>query len=201
MSDPADLVDLAFPVQGHAVPPAYRAPLAAALAARLPWLGATPGTGMHRLNLSAGVGGLLSGRTRLTVRVPHDRVDEAAAALNGLAVELAGETLRLGLPTTRVLLPHRTLYAHFVDAADDDELAFLSRMDAELQALGVACRAVCGRLQALPTPDGSLAGYSLLLDGLSAEHALRLMNSGLGGHRALGCGLFVPHKSAAAVGA
>jgi hypothetical protein len=46
-----------------------------------------------------------------------------------------------------------------------------------------------------------LAGYSLLLDGLSPEHALRVMCTGLGAHHELGCGLFVPHKSAAAVGA
>jgi CRISPR-associated protein Cas6 len=196
-----DLVDLAFPVEGRAVPPGYRAPLSAALAAHLPWLGEAPGTGMHRLNLAAGAGGLLSGRTRLTLRVPPDRTDEAAAALSGLEVDLDGERLRLGAPVARDLLPHRTLYAHFVDAADDDELRFLARMEQELHDLGVSCRTVCGRLQALPTPQGALAGYSLLLDGLSPEHALRVMNTGLGAHRALGCGLFVPHKSAAAVGA
>jgi CRISPR-associated protein Cas6 len=207
MSDPidlvdlVDLVDLAFPVEGRAVPAAYRAPLAAALAARLPWLGQVAGTGMHRLNLAAGAGGLLSGRTRLTLRVPSDRVDEVAAALAGRAVDLGGERLVLGVPVWRALLPHRTLYAHFVDAEDDEELGFLARMDTELQRLGVACRTVCGRLQSLPTPEGALAGYSLLLDGLSPEHALRVMNHGLGAHRALGCGLFIPHKSAAAVGA
>ncbi len=203
MVDPVagDLVDLAFPVAGRTVPPAYRSLLAAALAGPLPWLGRTPGTGMHRLNLSDGLGSLLSGRTRLTLRVPQACAQAVAAALTGQSFSLDGETLRLGVPVLRALLPHRTLYAHFVDAAHDDELAFLARMEAELRALEVACRTVCGRLQSLPTGNGLLAGYSLLLDGLSPEHALRVMCTGLGTHHELGCGLFVPHRSAAAVGA
>jgi CRISPR-associated protein Cas6 len=86
-------------------------------------------------------------------------------------------------------------------AADEgvDELAFLQVVQAELAALGIAGRPICGRLQAMEADR--LHGYSLMLDGLSAEGALRLLEAGLGPHRRLGCGLFVPHKSAAAVGA
>jgi hypothetical protein len=40
-----------------------------------------------------------------------------------------------------------------------------------------------------------------MLDGLSPEHALTMLEAGVGGHRRLGCGLFDGHKSAAAVGA
>lgn len=198
---PQTLVDLAFPVAGHAVPPDHRARLAAALHARLPWLGDLAGTGVLRLNLAHGGGGLLSGRTRLTLRIPGDLVDEATAALAGAIFVLGGETLALGTPTARDLLPHRTLYAHFVDAEGADEAAFLARVAGELQALDAACSAVCGRAQRLPTLDGELAGFSLLLDGLGPDAALRVLQRGIGGHRALGCGLFVPHKSAAAVGA
>lgn len=195
------LEDLAFPVQGRAVPPDHRARVTAAVTGRLPWLGAIPGTGVHRLNLAHGGGGLLSGRTRLTLRVPADRKDEAAQALFGRELDIGGQTLRLGTPTARPLLPHRTLYAHFVDAEGDEEPAFLDRMAAELLAMGVTCSTVCGRAQVLPLPTGELAGFSLLLDGLAPETALRVLEAGLGAHRAMGCGLFVPHKSAAAVGA
>jgi len=85
-------------------------------------------------------------------------------------------------------------------AADvDDELAFVRAAQAELEALGVACRVICGRHQR--TEGGALQGWSLMLDGLSVTAALRVLDSGLGRHRRLGCGLFVPHRSAAAVGA
>jgi hypothetical protein len=39
-----------------------------------------------------------------------------------------------------------------------------------------------------------------MLDGLNAAHSLRVLEAGLGPHRRLGCGLFVPHKSSVAVG-
>ena len=64
----------------------------------------------------------------------------------------------------------------------------------------MAGRRACGRLQHLDDGAEVLPGYSLMLDGLSTEHALRMLESGLGPHRLWGCGLFVPHKSAAAVG-
>jgi CRISPR-associated protein Cas6 len=197
---PAILVDLAFPLAGRSLPREHRAELAAALLQRLPWLGTLPGTGVHRLQLVAGTGpeAPLSARARLLLRVPRDRAGEAAAALAGLDFEVGGAALSLGAPVQRELLPHRTLYAHYVTAPPGDELDFLAMVDAELQALGIRGRPICGRRQS--GPDGG-SGFSLMLDGLSPDHALRLLQAGIGAHRALGCGLFVPHRSAAAVGA
>ncbi|MCE3273209.1 MAG: Cas6 Crispr, partial [Ramlibacter sp.] len=37
--------------------------------------------------------------------------------------------------------------------------------------------------------------------GLTRAESLRVLRRGIGPQRLLGCGLFVPHKSAAAVGA
>jgi hypothetical protein len=62
----------------------------------------------------------------------------------------------------------------------------------------VRAQPVCGRWQSLER--GRLVGCSLMLSGLDREQSLRVLRHGLGGHRRLGCGLFVPHKSAAAVG-
>jgi hypothetical protein len=39
-----------------------------------------------------------------------------------------------------------------------------------------------------------------MLHGLRARDSLRVLEQGLGEHRLMGCGVFVPHKSAAAVG-
>lgn len=198
------LVDLAFPVHGDAPPRDHRAALAHALAARLPWLGADAGTGVHAMNLVGGDGplGLLSRHTRLTLRLARERAAAAAQALTGAEIDLGGSRLRLGAPTLRELQPHRTLYSHFVvvTAAGDDEGAFLAVVQAELQALGVACQAVCGLPQHVHGETGPLPGFSLMLDGLSPAHALRILNAGLGAHRRLGCGIFVAHRSAAAVG-
>lgn len=196
----ASVVDVAFAVSGGSVPREHRRLLAEALEDRLPWLADQPHAGVHRLNVSAGGGprALLSHRTRLTLRVPRERADDAAT-LSGAELTLGDTTLRIGAAQPRELLPWGTLYAHVVAASDDDELAFLRGVDTELTALRIVGRPICGRLQMLES--GTLRGYSLMLDQLSAEDALSLLEAGLGAHRRLGCGLFVPHKSAAAVGA
>ena len=195
-------VDLAFTLQGNSLPRDHRQALAAALLQALPWLGSVPGAGVHRLNVSAGGGAhaLLSQRTRLTLRLPRAHAD-AALALVGQTLPVAGSPLRLGGAQARELLPWSTLYAHLVVAADDeaDEGVFLQAVQAELATLGVSGRAICGRHQA--TEGGTLQGYGLMLDHLSPSDALQLMEAGLGPRRLWGCGVFVPHKSAAAVGA
>jgi len=197
-----DMLDLAFVVQGRELPRAHRAALAAALRRALPWLDDEPALAVHRLNVAAGGGpmALLSGRTRLTLRLPRARVPDARA-LEGASLEVAGERLHLGAAQARELLAFGTQYAHFVCAAagtGDDELAFVAQVQAELDALGVPCRIICGRAQTIEA--GELRGFSLMLDGLNAEGALRVLQSGVGPHRLWGCGVFVPHKSAAAVG-
>jgi CRISPR-associated protein Cas6 len=195
------MLDLAFAVDGGALPREHRRALADAIERALPWLAAQSGAGIHRLNVSAGGGpqALLSRRTRLTLRIPRAQA-KAARALEGRTLDLSGHALQVGAAHERELLPWGTLYAHVV-ATDDgaDELAFLQVVQAELVALGISGRPICGRPQNFEADR--LHGYSLMLDGLSAEGALRLLEAGLGPHRRLGCGLFIPHKSAAAVGA
>lgn len=199
-----DMVDLAFAVQGRELPRAHRAALAAALQQVLPWLVEGSGMAVHRLNVAAGGGptALLSGRTRLTLRLPRTRLDDALA-LCGATLQVAGQTLQVGAAHARELLAFGTLYAHFVAAdaaiaAAGAEVAFLDQVARETAALGIRGRAICGRHQALE--DGTLGGYGLMLDGLDREAASRLLACGIGAHRLWGCGVFVPHKSAAAVG-
>ena len=195
----ADMVDLGFALEGVDLPRDHRRALAEAIDQALPWFAGLPGAAIHQLKLSAGNGplGLLSGRTRLTLRLTRQRVADAAA-LSGSTLQVADRRLRVGALLRRELLPHGTLYAHLVAADDADEIAFLRAMDAELQALGVACRPICGLHQVVEA--GALQGFSLMLDGLATAASLRVLASGLGAHRRLGCGVFVPHRSAAAVG-
>jgi CRISPR-associated protein Cas6 len=194
------MVDIAFPLGGHALPRDYRRALSEALEAALPWLSELPHAWLHRVNVSAGDGAfaLLSGRSRVTLRVPRSRADDAEA-LAGAELTIGAQRVRLGAPRRRELLPHSTLYSHLVATEADDAIAFLNAVADELVALHVRARPVCGRRQAVD--GGRLAGFSLMLDGLAPEASLRVLETGLGVERRLGCGLFVPHKSAVAVGA
>jgi CRISPR-associated protein Cas6 len=201
---PAEVVEVAFAVRGTGLPRDWRAALAQGFAAAAPELAADARTAVRLAHAVPGGGGpadptLLSPRTRLVVRAPREQT-AAVARLSGLVLHMGGFEVHLGAAKARELLAHGTLYAHFVATDAADEAAFLQVMAAELQALDARCLRVCGRLQQVRSGDGMLRGYSLMLHGLSAAASLRVQERGLGSHRLMGCGVFVPHKSAAAVG-
>jgi CRISPR-associated protein Cas6 len=92
------------------------------------------------------------------------------------------------------------LYAPAVAAPGDDEAVFLQAVEQELQGLQVRSQRVCGKRHSLLQEGQGVTTFSLMLHALSRADSLRLQEHGLGPHRLLGCGIFVPHKSAAAVG-
>jgi CRISPR-associated protein Cas6 len=205
MKDAAELqaamVDVAFALRGHWLPRDHRRALADAVMRALPWFASEqPAAAVHRLNVSVGgdAQALLSRRTRLVLRVARERLVDAQR-LAGADLDIEGHKLDVGEPQVRELVPWGTLYAHFVASEQHDEAAFLAAVESELAALGVRGRAICGRAQ--HADGGRLNGRSVMVDGLSAADALRVQDRGLGAHREWGCGVFVPHKSAAAVGA
>lgn len=196
----ADMIDVAFALEGDALPREHRYALADALQDALPWLGDEARAGVHRLKLVAsgdGADALVSPRTRLTLRVPRGRAAETCA-LTGAQLRVGQYQVRAGRAQQRELLPHGTLYAPLVAADGPDEREFLLAVQLTLDALGVRAQPVCGRWQA--AEGGRLVGCSLMLSGLDREQSLALLQQGLGPHRRLGCGLFIPHRSAAAVG-
>jgi CRISPR-associated protein Cas6 len=197
----APVIDVVFSLAGESLPRDHAQSLAIALSRQLPWLADEADAGVHRVNVVAGNGAqaLLSHRTRLTIRIRRERA-QALAALAGCALDVTGFVVQVGEPAQRELLAHGTLYAQMVTNAGDDELRFLEEVQRELDALGVRGRVVCGRRRVLRDDSGAeRVGYSLLVDGLSADDSLLVQQRGLGTHRHLGCGVFVPHRSAAPV--
>jgi len=195
------VVEAVFPLEGKALPRDYAQALLDALAGQVPWLHEDVGTGMHPLKLVSGPESLalLSQRTRLILRVHANRLDELKA-LAGVQLDVAGHALRLGVVHLRALQPLATLYAYRVAAASADESAFMQAMEVELASLSIAGERVCGKRQTMQVGGREMTTFSMMLHGLAPEQSLRLQQRGLGPHRLLGCGLFVPHKSAAAVG-
>lgn len=196
------MVDVVFPLAGHHLSRDHARALADALCGVAPWLADEPYAGVHPIKLVPGLESqaLLSNRVRMRVRVPRERT-AALADLAGLSLDIGGARLVLGIPHTRELLAHATLYAYSVASDSADELAFLRAVGEELDALGIRGHRVCGKHHRLALAHGMQDSFSLMLHGLGVEHSLLLQQHGLGGQRLLGCGIFVPHKSAAAVGA
>ena len=191
-----------LPLRGRTLARDHRLLLSDAMRTTLPWLADDALAAVHAVRLVPGSGesALLSARARLVLRVARERVADLQA-LAGRTLRVGADDLALGAPQVRELLPHTTLYAHFVDAGSADEAAFLEQVGAELGRLDVTCHRVCGRAQRVRGAAGLLHGFSLLLHGLGAAASLRVLEQGLGAHRLMGCGVFVPHKSVAAVGA
>ncbi len=196
----AQVVDVVFPLLGRAVARDHAQALREALVALWPWLEHDPAAAIHPLRLVPGneALGLLSGRARLLLRVHADRVDTLAGA-GEVQIDLLGESLRLGPAQPRALRPHSAMYAYRVAAPGPDEVEFMDQVGREMTDLGISAARVCGKHQLLNLQGRRLDAFSLLLHEMTPRDALRLQQVGLGEHRLLGCGVFVPHKSAAAV--
>lgn len=197
---PDEVIDVAFALHGRSLVRQHAQALQDALCRHLPWLASDTVAGIHAIKLVDGTedSALLSARTRLLIRVERRRLD-ALCALEGVELDVAGARLRLGAPQARELLPLATLYANRVAASSADEVDFMRVIEQELAQFGIGGHRVCGKHQRLTLATGSLDTFSLMLHALGPEQSLRLQCHGLGPHRLLGCGIFVPHKSAAAV--
>lgn len=195
-----EAVDLVFPIEGRYLARDHAQALKQALCQCLPWLDTEPQAGIHPVKLVSGIDSLalLSRRSLLILRVGLHRAPQLSA-LVGLDLEVLGQRLRLGTPHQRELLAHTTLYAYKVAADSGDEVVFMNQVARELSVLGIAGERVCGKHHVFGATQGSVNTFSLMLHGLVPDQSLRLQHQGIGPHRLLGCGVFIPHKSAAAV--
>lgn len=196
-------IDLSFPVhaaQGRQITSDYPLTLAQCVARILPWWTTEPNAGVHPLKGMSACGQtwLIGGRTRLTLRIPEARALDCAQ-LAGQEINLDGK-ITLGEPRTRSLLAHPVIYALCVISGDDQEASFVSYIRDVLDTLGISGQEIVGKKRVLQSDNGSIVGFSLMVAGLSLKDSIRVQQRGLGFHRSLGCGIFVPHRSINAVG-
>ena len=204
---PDDVVDLAFRISCRSLPLDHAQALSEALHAALPWLEDEPAAGIHLIHGAESGNGwerpsdpasqvlYPSRRTRLTLRLPAERVEEARA-LAGQTLELSGHTVRIGEADVRLFSILPTQFSRYVVVDDvEDETAFLAAVARELRALQVAVRKLlCGKSHVIGTPHGHVATRSVMVADLEPEEAIVLQRHGIGTGRKMGCGLFIPHK-------
>lgn len=189
-------VDVVFDVVARTLPHDYRGALRDALCASLPWLALEPTAGIHALApVTAETASLLvSRRTRLVLRVPATRRDDALQ-LCGRTLAIGAAALQIGAARVKALAPSATLGAAFVATMSDTDLTHQEAVEAMLDAAAIPRRLICGRLTCVRGAERDLLGTSVVVHELEAADSLRLQRLGLGPHRMLGCGLFVPYKS------
>jgi CRISPR-associated protein Cas6 len=166
----------------------------------LPWFADEPLVGIHPIHgAELGEGSLiLNRRAKLILRIPARRKADFAA-LSGQTIRVEGHPLEIGPSKTRPLSRHTPLFAHCVTTGSEDEVDFANDIIRLLDELEIDSRFICGKRQSIKTPDGIASGFSLMLHGLPVEHSLLVQQQGLGMHRKIGCGIFIPHKSITAL--
>ncbi len=209
-----DVVDLAFPVLGESVALDHGYALYGAVCATLPELHGTDWLGIHPLDGEpVGDGSLhLRKGSRLKLRIPAPRIPEVLP-LAGKRLLVGGRPLQLRAPVVTPLLPAASLDARCVHVrlttpprADNAELgrptldtakmaeAAQLELERQLAELGVSGRIALHGKRTISVAGQRLVGFSVRVSGLDGDGSLLLQARGLGGKRAMGCGIFRPTK-------
>jgi CRISPR-associated protein Cas6 len=210
---PDDVVDILFAIDCRQLPVDHAYALSEALCRALPWLREEPELAVHTVHVAGSQNGWerpvhgtdshlqISRRTKLTLRGPTTRVSDLLRTLPGTRIEVAGCPLVVGPGKVKPLSKETTLLARYVAGTPgQDEEAFLGECARALSEMGIRVRkALCGKSTALARPEGPLLTRSLLLAELSHEESFRVQRLGLGPHRLMGCGIFIPHKGIEAI--
>ncbi|NEV61669.1 type I-MYXAN CRISPR-associated protein Cas6/Cmx6 [Thiorhodococcus minor] len=207
-----DVIDILFAIDCKRLPVDHACSLSDAIKTAVPWIADEPLAGIHSIHVAGSQNGwerpehgtdsliMVSRRTKLTIRVPRARADALLASLPGARIEIAGNALTLGAGKTRPLSTETTIFARYVavdtePASELPEPEFLETAARALAEMDIKIRkALCGKSLTLQGPDGPIHTRSLMLSGLTKEESIRLQQLGLGPHRLMGCGIFIPHK-------
>ncbi len=185
-------VDLAFQVIGRQVPVDHGYALYAAICRILPQFHEDRLAGLSLLRGRYVGGGLLDllPKTCLIIRLPVSHISHYLT-LAGKKLDILGCNLRIGVPSTRALVPSVTLYSHLVTTKNgNDPLRFNEEIKRQAEKLGMKGKLVIGDRRTISVHDKQIVGYSVLASGLAADESILLQESGLGGRRKMGCGFF-----------
>lgn len=204
---PDEIVDIAYKLECKTLPLDHAQALCDAIQAALPWFVEEDQAGLHLIHVAESGNGwyrpedpenevlCLSRRTRMTLRVPKHRIDDAHA-LTEQTLNIEGYELTVKEGTIKPLSALPTQFARYVIAEENqDENAFLANMAATLKEMGVPVKKLmAGKQHQMRMVDGPVFTRSLMVADLSPDDAVKLQQQGIGPGRKFGCGLFLPQK-------
>ena len=195
------MINVQFPVRGDKLPADHGYLLYAAISRIKPELHETDWLGIEMISgipFDKGLIALPARGAKLLLRMPADKFGEVIS-LAGKRLDLGGQQIRLGIPTAKPLAAAAALYSRIVTIRGFMEvpefLAAAGRQLAELEInahleLPAEDRSRFRRI--VTVKDKKIVGFSLLAKDLSDEDSLKLQSHGIGGRRAMGCGIFNP---------
>ncbi len=207
---PETIQDAVFSIRAKVLPMDHAYLLSQGLLKHLPWL-AEVNAGIFDISVADGNGweqdesGLYypSKRSKLNIRVPQEKLE--------IVRELAGKTLDLGdysvdiikALDSKLMSNMQIVFAKHVacdKSASEEE--FLQVAFTQLQVLGIQPKKMMAGLQrSITTPDGTIHTRSLMVADMRKVESVTLQEQGIGEHRLLGCGLFLPQKGIESVDA
>jgi CRISPR-associated protein Cas6 len=204
------VVDLSYKIDCKQIPTCHAWDLSQALYEVLPWLKDEPEVGIHQIHGATSGNGWqrppdgelihLSKRTRMNLRVPMSRIGDANA-LVGKTLDVLGYTVTVGQMTSKPISALSTIFSRYIvvqDGMNEDE--FLRWIVDELKARDIQARKLlCGMGHEFEANGESIETRSLMIADLDKLSSVALQEVGIGPHRHLGCGIFMPHKGIKAV--
>ncbi len=209
MADNGDetIVDVVFRLPGGRLPIDHAYALFTAISEALPWFEseaaarlhqvytAATGSGWMRPEASPGDELHLSRRTKLRLRLPAHRAEDALV-LAGRNMDIGGYRLTPGTGKVVALTPADTLLArHVVCEHEEQESQLVPRLTETLAGYGVSgATLICGRAHRIVTPQALVHTRSIVVGNLEPDSAMSLLRRGIGPAGKLGCGIFIPYK-------
>jgi CRISPR-associated protein Cas6 len=209
----SEIVDLAFQVSADSNLQAdHRYHLFSAISTLVPDVHGGGAFAIHSLTGRQSTPGKLelARHSRLKVRCDASLIG-ALLSLSGATIRVGETNLFCGAPEVRKLLPAVTLRSSFVTIKRSDkktdEPSFIEAARKQLLAIGVsenvefelpARQSLKGEVRSakrtFAIKGRQIIGYEIRLHGLTAEESLSIQKHGIGGRRAMGCGLFKPFR-------
>lgn len=205
------VVDLSYRIDCKQIPTRHAWELSQALYQALPWVKDESEVGVHQIHGAESGNGWqrpddgelihLSRRTRMHLRVPISRADEAGE-LVGKTLDIAGHPVLVGKMTSKPIDPFSTIFSRYIvmqkGMSEDD---FLQWVVDEMAARDIQARKLlCGKGHQFEVNDELIETRSLMIADLDKLSSVQLQEVGIGLHRHFGCGIFVPHKGIKSVG-
>lgn len=139
------------------------------------------------------------------IRTPQERIGDLIA-LAGKRVTVGTQQILLGVPHVLALEPATALRSRLVTIKGfQDADSFLQAVRRQLAAMEIGEEAIVTiPTRTRPGTDGlepvrrtirirdkEVVGFEVQLEGLTADESIRVQETGLGGRRHMGCGVFV----------
>ncbi|MGV6852951.1 MAG: type I-MYXAN CRISPR-associated protein Cas6/Cmx6 [bacterium] len=180
---------------------------------KLPWFLDEPEAALHLLHIADSVNGWVSPekangflfpskRSRLEIRIPVNRIDEAVKQLQGETLSLGqGCEFIPGKHKVRKLVKSDTLFCRFLHYPQKDENKFLQQAVDDMAKLDIpVTKALCGMETMMQLNGEKVKTKRLLFADLEPSQSLLLQRKGLGEYTKYGLGVFLPHKGIVEVG-